>query len=150
VLLCVVAGNLIAIIPSARLSDRIGRKPVIYASCAIGLAGVTIAALSPNVPIAVVGATLFGASAGMFLAVDWALMTDIIPMAAAGRYMGLSNVATGASSPIGVALGGLILDAVNKSLGLGTGPRAAFLVGAVLYLIAAVLLRPVDPRPRGE
>ena len=28
------------------------------------------------------------------LAVDWALMTDIIPKAATGRYMGLSNVAT--------------------------------------------------------
>ena len=86
--------------------------------------------------------------AGMFLAVDWALMTDIIPMAAAGRYMGLSNVATGASSPLGVAIGGLLLDAVNKAAGFGTGPRVAFLVGAAFFVVAAVLLRPVDPRRR--
>jgi MFS family permease len=86
----------------------------------------------------------------MFLAVDWALMTDIIPMAAAGRYMGLSNVATGASSPIGVAIGGLVLDAVNKAAGFGTGPRVAFLIGAAFYLVAALLLRPVDPTRRED
>jgi hypothetical protein len=62
--------------------------------------------------------------------------------------MGLSNVATGASTPIGIAIGGLILDAVNRSAGAGSGPRAAFLVGACLYGVAAVLLGPVDPRPR--
>ena len=75
--------------------------------------GITIAALSPSVPVAFVGAALFGASGGMFLAVDWALMTDIIPRASAGRYMGLSNVATGAATPLAIALGGVVLDAVT-------------------------------------
>src|SRR2546428_137568 len=78
-LVLVVVANLVVIIPSARLSDRIGRKPVIFLSCAVGFAGVGLAAIAPVVPLAIVGATLFGASAGMFLAVDWALMTDIIP-----------------------------------------------------------------------
>jgi MFS family permease len=151
VLLCVVAGNLIAIIPSARLSDRIGRKPVIYASCVIGFAGVTIAALSPNVPLAIVGAALFGASAGTFLAVDWALMTDIIPRASSGRYMGLSNVATTASTLVAVATGGLVLDIVNSALGVGAGPRAAYLLGAAYYVVAAITLRPVvEPDRRGR
>ena len=109
-----------------------------------------VTAIAPNTVVAIVGVALFGLSAGMFLAVDWALMTDIIPMAAAGRYMGLSNVATGASSPIGVAIGGLVLDAVNKSAGFGTGPRVAFLIGAAFFAVAAVLLRPVDPRQRDE
>jgi MFS family permease len=140
----VVVANCVAIIPASRLSDRIGRKPVIYASCAIGGAGVGIAALAPSVPVALFGGALFGASAGMFLAVDWALMTDIIPKASAGRYMGLSNVATGASTPIAIALGGLIIDAVNTAAGgVGPGPRVAYLVGAGLYVVAAILLRPV-------
>ena len=64
--------NVLAIIPSARLPDRIGRKPVIYASCAIGFVGVALAALAPAIPFAIVGGALFGASAGTFLAVDWA------------------------------------------------------------------------------
>ena len=151
VLLAVVAvGNLLAAIPASRLSDRIGRKPIIYAACLLGGVGVSIAALAPSVATAIGGVALFGVSAGMFLSVDWALMTDIIPNAAAGRYMGLSNVATGASTPIGVAIGGVVLDAVNQAMGLGTGPRIAFLVGAGFYVVAAILLRPVDPRRREE
>jgi MFS family permease len=151
IFLAVVAvGNLAAAIPASRLSDRIGRKPIIYASCVVGAVGVGIAGLAPSVLVAVIGVGLFGVSAGMFLAVDWALMTDIIPNASAGRYMGLSNVATGASTPIGVAIGGIVLDAVNQAAGLGTGPRVAFFVGVGFYLVAAVLLRPVDPRRREE
>ena len=149
-LVVIALGNVGAAIPASRLSDRVGRKPIIYVACLVGGLGVAIAGLAPIVPVAIIGIGLFGISAGMFLAVDWALMTDIIPMAAAGRYMGLSNVATGASSPIGVAIGGLVLDAVNKAAGAGTGPRAAFIVGAVLYVGAALLLRPVDPEPRSR
>ena len=142
-LVTIIVANVLAIVPSARISDRIGRKPVIYASCVIGFVGVTLAALAPTVPLAIVGGALFGASAGTFLAVDWALMTDIIPRAASGRYMGLSNVATSASTLLAVASGGLVLDAVNAASGLGTGPRAAYLLGAAYYVIAALALRPV-------
>jgi MFS family permease len=133
----------VAIIPSARLSDRIGRKPVIYASCVIGGLGLAIAGLAPSVPLAMVGALLFGVSAGTFLAVDWALITDIIPRAASGRYMGLSNVATSSSTVFAVMTGGLVLDAVNNATFLGSGPRAAYLLGAAYYLVSMILLRPV-------
>ena len=88
ILILIVVGNLIAIVPSARLSDRVGRKPVIYASCVVGGIGLAIAGLAPTVPAAMFGAFLFGVSAGTFLAVDWALITDIIPRVASGRYMG--------------------------------------------------------------
>jgi hypothetical protein len=39
--------------------------------------------------------------------------------------------------------GGLTIDLVNNTLGLGTGPRAAFLLGAAYYIVAMFLLRPV-------
>jgi MFS family permease len=143
ILVVIVVANLIAIVPSARVSDRIGRKPVIYASCVVGAGGLLIAALAPSLAFVFVGAFLFGASAGTFLAVDWALITDIIPRASSGRYMGLSNVATGSSTVFAVMTGGLTLDFVNNVFGLGTGPRAAYLLGAAYYVVAMVLLRPV-------
>ena len=142
-LVLVVLGNLIAVVPSARLSDRIGRKPVIYAACVIGFLGVGLAALAPAIPLALVGGFLFGASAGMFLAVDWALMTDIIPRAESGRYMGISNLATASSTVFALAAGGPVIDFVNLSFGLGAGPRAAYALGAAFYLVAIVLFRPV-------
>lgn len=148
-LVVVVIANLIAIVPSARVSDRIGRKPVIYASCVVGAVGLLISALAPSVPFLFVGAFLFGASAGTFLAVDWALITDIIPRASSGRYMGLSNVATGSSTVFAVMTGGLVLDAFNAAFGVGVGPRAAYLLGAVYYVVAMICLRPVVEPPRG-
>ncbi len=147
-LVTIVIANVIAIIPSARISDRVGRKPVIYASCVIGFVGIVLAALAPAVPLAIVGGALFGASAGTFLAVDWALMTDIIPKASSGRYMGLSNVATTSSTVIAVATAGLLLDTININFGLGLGPRAAYLLGGAYYVIAALTLRPVLEPPR--
>ncbi|MES2210857.1 MAG: MFS transporter [Chloroflexota bacterium] len=146
-----VLGNVVAVIPAGRLSDRIGRKPVIYAACAVGGTGMAVVAVAPVMPVAVAGAALFGAGVGMFLAVDWALMTDIIPKASSGRYMGISNVATATSGIVAVMSGGLLMDAVNRGLGYGQGPRFAFGLAVVYFAVGALLLRPVvEPRHSGR
>jgi MFS family permease len=142
-LIAVVLTSLIAIVPAARLSDRYGRKPVIYACTGFGIAGVALIAAAPDLLVATIGAALFGASQGTFLAVDWALMTDIIPRASSGRYMGLSNVVTASSTTIAVAIGGPIIDALNRSSGIGTGERIELILGAVYFLVGALALIPV-------
>ncbi len=126
--------------PAARLSDRLGRKPLIYASCALGSVGMLGVALAPHVAVAVAFAVLVGAGAGAFLAVDWALMTELIPKATSGRYMGLSNVASAAAGPIAVTLSGLTMDHIG-ALDFGAGPRAAFLLSLLFYAAGALLLR---------
>jgi MFS family permease len=95
------------------------------------------------VPVAVVGAALFGASQGTFLAVDWALMTDIIPRASSGRYMGLSNVVTASSTTIAVIIGGFVIDLVNRQFGVGSGVRIELIFGVAYFALGAMLLRPV-------
>jgi MFS family permease len=148
-LVLVAITNVAVILPAARLSDRIGRKPVIYLACAVGAVGMAIAALAPTPDVAYFGGVLFAASAGTFLAVDWALLTDIIPKVAAGRYMGLSNVATGASAPISLLIGGLTIDFVNEAQdSVLNGARIAYIVGLALYLVAAILLRGVKEPAR--
>jgi MFS-type transporter involved in bile tolerance (Atg22 family) len=135
---------LVSTIPAARLSERIGRKRVIYGSCALGGLGMALLTVAPGVLVAEVGILLVAVGAGAFLAVDWALMTDIIPKAASGRYMGMSNVATASSGALALVVGGTILDTV------AAGPRAAMAVGIGFYLLAALLLRPVDERRRED
>ena len=39
VLAATVIGNVVAVVPAARASDRLGRKPIIYAACAVGSLG---------------------------------------------------------------------------------------------------------------
>ena len=140
----VAIGTLITIVPAARISDRVGRKKVIYVSCAVGAVGMALVAGAPSFPLALLGAVTYGLSAGIFLAVDWALMTDIIPKAAAGRYMGLSNVATASAGVLAIAVGGTLMDVI----GGGDGPRAALWMAVALFGIGALLLVPVDERRR--
>lgn len=175
VVVAVVAlGTVVAVVPAARLSDRIGRKAVIYGSCALGAVGLALVAVAPGLVgaptvgpdsstasgsadslladgrflIALVGVTLYGLSGGTFLAVDWALMTDIIPKASSGRYMGLSNVATASSGLLAIALGGTLMDLVGGQTLDAAGPQAALWLGVGLFGVGAVLLRPVDERRR--
>jgi MFS family permease len=173
----VAVGTVLAVLPAARLSDRIGRKKVIYGSCAIGAAGLALVALAPllsNTPVAIlnppdgaleqlrlllgdaryqvalVGAVIYGLSAGAFLAVDWALITDLIPKASSGRYMGISNVATASAGILAIALGGLLMDASSAALGTPAGPVAALWLAVVLMGIGALALVPVREPHRGQ
>ena len=139
-----------ATIPSGIVSNRIGRKPLIYLAAAIATVGLLVSGLAPSPEVLLVGATLIGIGSGTFLAVDWALMTDIIPKASSGRFMGISNLAVGLAGPVAALVAGPIIDVVGGPAETGEGPRAAFLVGTAFFVLAAVFLRPVDPRPREQ
>jgi MFS family permease len=134
-------------LPAAQISNRTGRKPVIWAAAAISLVGVVWLALAPTPPIALIGAAMFGVGSGAYISVDWALMTEVIPLAASGRYMGLANIANSISGPIGLVVGGVIMYLLGLMGRDDLGPRAAILVvGTVALVGAAWLLRGVQPK----
>lgn len=150
ILLVVAVFTAAATIPSGLLSNRFGRKPMIYAACVIGGIGLAVSGLAPGPEVLLFGATLLGVASGTFVAVDWALMTDIIPKASSGRFMGISNLAVGLAGPVAGLLAGPIIDIVGGKAETGDGPRAAFLAGVALFALAAVFLRPVDPQPHED
>ena len=133
--------------PAARLSDRLGRKTLVYFTCALGALGMLGVVLAPSIVIAIAFVVPVGIAAGAFLAVDWALMTDIVPKATTGRYMGISNVVTGAAGPFALAVGGIAMDRVGM-FDFALGPRVAFAFAILYYALGALLLRPVDERRR--
>ena len=88
-----------------------------------------------------------GVGLGSFLAVDWALMTDIIPKASSGRYMGISQRRHGDQRRRSRAfIGGILIDALVRAGSPEAGPRVAFLLAPFWFAIGALLLRPVDER----
>jgi len=153
-------------LPAARLSDRIGRKKTIFVAIAVGMVGMTGVALAPTFPFMVVAILPVGIASGAFLAVDWALMTDIIPKATAGRYMGISNVATAISGPIGRLTAGFVVAGLvfvglppelrgvpnsgPQSDFYEVSPRIALLLTLVFFVISAWALRHVDERRRED
>lgn len=153
-LLILVATGIVALctavstIPAARIADRYGRKRVIYVACLIAAIGMTVCAVAPSIPVFIGGAVLMGIGLGSFLAVDWALMTDIIPKESSGRYMGISNVATATNGVISMFIGGVLIDAFVRAQAPELGPRAALLLAPVWFALGALLLRPVVERRR--
>jgi len=139
-----------ATIPSAKISDRVGRKPVIYVAAAIGAAGLAVIGLAPSIEYFVVGTVLIGVATGTFLAVDWALMTDIIPKAASGRYMGISNIAVAAGGPLASIIGGAALFFIGGAARDPANFFVAYLISIAVFALSAFFLRRVDPRPREE
>lgn len=145
-LVALVLGTALATLPAARISDRTGRKPVIWAASAIASAALLVLALAPSPPFALLGVLLLGIGSGAYLAVDWALMTEIIPLASSGRYMGLANIANSISGPVGLLAAGPLMDVVSRSWGSDVGPRAATALGIVALAAAALVLTRVQPR----
>ncbi len=156
VLVTLLIAALLAAIPGARISSRIGRKPVLYVAIALGATGGLLLAAAPAYWVVVAAAVPIGICSGVFLGVDWALMTDIIPKAESGRYMGISNIAVAGAGPIGSAIGGLITFAValfiaDRTMAADLGFRLLFVVMALELVVGGLALRRVrEPIRAGD
>ncbi len=147
--------------PASRLSDRTGRRPLIFTAGLFGAAGTLVlvfshyqwapdAVVTPlaaflKVPALAAQATLaglvIGIGLGVFFSVDWAFIQDIIPAHQGGLYMGFSNIATAGAGIAAVAFGGPILDLFNRGpriLGLPGGFPVVFAIFVVWFVIGSL------------
>jgi len=121
-LVCLVVGTLVA----GRASDRKGRRRVFVAVAAVlqGVAGAVLA-VAPAYGTALVAAAFLGAGYGVFLSVDQALATQVLPDAAdRGKDLGIMNVALAVPQAFGPIVGAALM--------LLFGGFAALFVGAAV------------------
>jgi MFS family permease len=144
---------LVSSLPGGWLSGRYGRKPVIYGGIVAGILSAAVIGISQDYRLIVAMAVPMGVCYGVFAAVDWALMTDIIPKAESGRYMGISNVVTGGSQALAPLIGGTLVSGVTLLVASAlpetaqqVGYRALFGLMVVEFLLGAWALRHV-PEP---
>lgn len=133
----------IASITAGFAARRFGKKRLISVSCIIGAIGSALLIFAPSFTLIFLFGCLVGLALGMFLSVDWAFMTDLIPKAEAGRYMGVSNIATVSAGLIARPILGPIIDAFNNGRTSTAGYRVMFGMVAGFFLLAWVTLRPV-------
>jgi MFS family permease len=124
------------------LSERYGRKRFVAAACLIGALGAALMVMASSIPMVLIFGVILGLGFGIFLSVDWAFATDLIPKAEAGRYMGVSNIATASSGILAGLLLGPVIDIFNRG-GSSAGYRVMFGISAAFFLIAFFTLRPV-------
>jgi len=109
----VVICAIVITLPAGKLSQRIGRVRMVRAAAWLGALG-TLLLIPASSLLWVYGVGIvIGAAFGMLLSVDWALVTDLVPASEAGRYMGISNLATAGSGILATAIGGPLLDFGN-------------------------------------
>ncbi|WP_091463645.1 MFS transporter [Paenarthrobacter nitroguajacolicus] len=118
-----------------RLSDRMGkRKPLVIASSAIIAAASLILAFAPTWIGAIAGATVLGIGFGAYLAVDFALITEVLPAAMdRGRHLGVINIANSLPQVLAPAIAFLFV----KNLG---GYVSLYVAAAVIGLLGAVFV----------
>lgn len=128
ILTLVYTGGVIATaVAGGMLSDRLRRRraPVAVASIVMALAALLLAGWH-TWPMSIVAAAVMGSGFGVYLSVDQALITEVLPRAAdRAKDLGVINIANSAPQVLGPALAAPIVA------GLGGYP--------VLYLLTAVV-----------
>jgi MFS family permease len=134
-------------LPGGWLADRFGRKPLVAFSCIVAAIGALVLVVAPNMTIIYLGAILVGAATGVFYTANWALGTDLVPKAEAGRYLGISNLAGAGAGAVGAYIGGPIADffTVNFPQAPGLGYVLLFAIYIGLFLFALFALKNVNP-----
>jgi MFS family permease len=126
-------------VPTGVLADRMGRRPLNIFAALLGAAATVALLFVVNVAQLVIAGGLVGASAGIFMSVNWAWAADLAPPAEAGRYLGVSNVATAGASALSRLMAGPIIDGGN-ALRAGIGYDLLFLLLAIAMTAGALLL----------
>jgi MFS family permease len=134
-------------VPTGVLADRMGRRPLNIFAALLGAAATVALLFVANVAQLVIAGGLVGASAGIFMSVNWAWAADLAPPTEAGRYLGVSNVATAGASALSRLVAGPIIDGGN-ALRAGIGYDLLFLVLAIAMTAGALILAGVpETRP---
>ena len=151
---------LLVAVPSGRLSDQLGRKPLVYASCLV-MAVVYIGfALAPSMLMVLVLTVGWGMGNGMFLSVDYALACDVLPsLEHAAQSLGVWGVSAFLGSTLGPLIAGPLLThfggcwtadcaatAAEQHQYSTPGYVAVMLLGAVYVICAGLMLRTVKAR----
>jgi len=138
--LLIVAGICMAAVvyPAGRLSDRIGRKPIVVSSGLIGALGIALLFFSHSYSSILISGGILGISFGAFMSTNWALATDLVAKGEEARYLGLTNMATAGGAALTLFIIGRVIDFFNAySPGLG---YQVMLLAIFIYFVVGSLL----------
>jgi MFS family permease len=126
-------GMILTAMVGGYISDRIGRRKifVIWSGILIAIAA-SLLAIWPTWPVSLAAAFLFGVGFGVYLAVDTALITQVLPAAAdRAKDLGVINIATALPQVLGPAIAAPIVTYLGGYPSLFGLTAAVTVAGAV-------------------
>lgn len=145
-LITLLLGAMLSTLAAGILSDRVGRKAMVYISGA--LQGLVVIILIPfhDFTLTVLLGIVFGLGYGAYESVDWALASDVLPSEDYAKDMGVWHVAQVLPQMIATPFAGFFLDAFQR---LGKQPSVnqptlgytvIFLMSVVYFLLGTVFV----------
>ncbi|HBR90291.1 MAG TPA: MFS transporter, partial [Microbacterium sp.] len=89
-----------------KISDLVGRKPMLIAAIVLFVAGSVVGGLAQDMNSLIVGRLVQGLGGGGLMILAQAIIADIVPARERGRYMGVMGGVFALASVVGPLLGG--------------------------------------------
>jgi len=125
------------------LTDRIGARPVIYLASMISAIGALLLNFAADISSLTIFAGILGGGVGLYLSSNWALASRLAPKGEAGKFLGLTNLATAGAGAVS-KLGGIPIDVANNAFpGQYWGYTGLFVLGGVFAILSLLLLHKV-------
>ncbi len=122
------------------LADRHGARRVIVLASLVSAAGCFLLLNAHDLTSLVLYAGVLGAGIGLYLTSNWALASRLAPKEQAGKFLGLTNLATAGASAFSRLLG-FPLDWLNSARpGEFMGYSGLFVLGGIGALLSLILL----------
>ena len=126
------------------LTDRYGAKSILLVGTLVSAAGMALMLFATDMRGLLIFGSVLGAGIGLFLTSNWALANTLVPDGEAGKYLGLTNLATAGSAAL-ARLEGPVLDGLNAAWpGAWVGYKSLFIFSAVCMLLSVLLLQKID------
>lgn len=125
------------------LTDKFGPKKILLVACLLSSLGFVLIWMATSPQVLVVNGLILGAGIGLFLTASWASANQLAPAEEAGKYLGLTNLATAGSGAL-ARLEGPLIDMLNARYpGQWLGYTGMFALGVLLTLLSAILINRV-------
>lgn len=135
---------IILVLAGGRLTDKYGAKQILVVGSLIAALGMLLMLFAKDMRGLLISGSTLGAGIGLFLTSNWALATALAPGAQAGKYLGLTNLATAGAAAL-ARLEGPALDWLNAAWpGAWVGYKGLFVFGAVCMIVSVFLLQKID------
>lgn len=128
-------GNVAVVMYSGRLSDRIGRKPLLIAGLTLSAASTVALGMASSLPVFFVEAVIAGAASGIYASPQQAAVADVIGKARGGTAIATFQMMSDFGSIVGSLGVGLIAQQLSFAWAFGIS-GAILLLAAIGWVLA--------------
>lgn len=145
ILVTTAVATALTVLPAGRLTDRVGRDPMLYLGGVLGVIGTVILIFANSILVVALDGLILGVAIGIFLTVSWALANDLVSKRNAARDLGYASVAVLIGSTAS-RISGLGVDRLNE-VQHALGYQVVLGAVAVCFIIAVALMTRLDGSP---